>query len=527
MSRSILLTVVVVAFALSASAGAAPVTIPNAGFEGRATWDPFTYGTDKYNWVSNDYWRHFECNNNGGPLRVWKPGDPGNPAHLTTQGIADVGFGGHGAEGDYVVVVRSRYNDNEFHDPPQVRDFEAAVQLLNNELFDSTMTYTLSAAVGRMPETEEGGSVNYDPNWYGYALQFAVGGSTTDFSKYGGWVEGGTLLAQDQNSRTVPPNTWVYSTVTYTPNPADSIYDGLPLQIRLCALENPLDHALTGWAAFDDVKLDKSFEPVVPPALVRDRRVFYNNSAFDANGPVLEAGDQMAIATDKTAFRLPDGTATFDNYTSFHRGINGMVIDIDDLAHPESLDTEHVTDYFEFRVGNDEDPSAWDYAPPIEDVLVLPGQGIGGSDRVMVTWEDGSIRNEWLRVTVVATEQTGLDAEDVFYFGNAVAESGNSSDNALVTVADLLLARNNPHTFLDPAGIGDSNDFNRDGRVNATDVLLARNNQTSFLDCLELISPPAPAAATPIAPVPEPSTFVLIATGVVALLLHRRRRRSR
>ncbi|NQU25359.1 MAG: hypothetical protein HQ567_29085, partial [Candidatus Nealsonbacteria bacterium] len=33
---------------------------------------------------------------------------------------------------------------------------------------------------------------------------------------------------------------------------------GLPLQIRLAALEDPADHSLSGWVAFDDVTLDKS-----------------------------------------------------------------------------------------------------------------------------------------------------------------------------------------------------------------------------------------------------------------------------
>ena len=119
-------------------------------------------------------WRHFESDNNGGPLRIWNPGPPGAE---DPQGAMDVGFGGNAPGGDYVVVVRSRYNDDEFHDPPQVRDFEAAVQLLP-ETFDPTMTYTLSAQVGRLPSgAAEGGSVNYTPSWYGYGLQLAVGGT--------------------------------------------------------------------------------------------------------------------------------------------------------------------------------------------------------------------------------------------------------------------------------------------------------------------------------------------------------------
>ena len=61
---------------------------------------------------------------------------------------------------------------------------------------------------------------------------------------------------------------------------------------------------------------------------------------------------------------------------------------------------------------------------------------------------------------------------------------------AQVTTTDLLLARNNPRNFLNPATIDFGYDFNRDRSVNTTDVLLARNNQTNFLTDLNLISVP-------------------------------------
>jgi len=42
---------------LSASVRAASIPIPNAGFEERATFDPFEDGTDKYNQYKLEYWR--------------------------------------------------------------------------------------------------------------------------------------------------------------------------------------------------------------------------------------------------------------------------------------------------------------------------------------------------------------------------------------------------------------------------------------------------------------------------------------
>ncbi|MFT5419318.1 MAG: MSHA biogenesis protein MshQ [Candidatus Endobugula sp.] len=232
---------------------AIPVTIPNAGFEDRETFDALTEGTDKYNQWGAESWRHFDTSSNGGPLRIWNPGVLGVDELI--QGIADVAFDGNAAEGKYVVVVRSRYND-------PARTFEAATQLLTTT-FDSTLSYTLTAKVGRLPAgVDEGGSINYSPSWHGYQLQFVVGGTAIDGAIYAGQVTGGTILAVDDNSQTVPVNGFVTASVSYAANPSASVYDGLPIQIRLVAKE-PADISLTGWVAFDDVTLNStSIAPV-------------------------------------------------------------------------------------------------------------------------------------------------------------------------------------------------------------------------------------------------------------------------
>jgi len=206
-----------------------------------------------------------------------------------------------------------------------------------------------------------------------------------------------------------------------------------------------------------------------------------------------------AVAPDKVAL-LPGGVATADNYTNYSRGINALAIDVQDLADPEALDAASVGQYLTFRVGNDGEPGNWAPAPAIKDVAVWHGRGTGGSDRVLVAWEDNAIENQWLEVTVLPNAQTGLDDPYVFYFGNAVAETGNSAADARVTVADLLLTRNNLRGVLDPAGIDDPYDFNRDRRVNATDVLLARNNQSDFSSVLQLIDLSSPQGPQPTLP---------------------------
>ena len=263
-----------------------------------------------------------------------------------------------------------------------------------------------------------------------------------------------------------------------------------------------------------------ALEYVPPPSTaVAARNVFYNNSNFDDS-------NEQAIAVDKMPL-LPGQTATFENYTSYSRGINGVMIDVFSLAVPEQLDAAHIGEYFRFRVGNNDDPQTWDEAPAVQTVTTRLHEGVDSSDRITITFEDRAIMNQWLEVTVLATEHTGLDEEDVFYFGNAVGESGNGDGNALVDVSDLLLARNNPRTFLDPAAIDDPFDYNRDQRVDVTDVLLARNNSTSFLTGLRLIAVPERDGAAGATVVAEPSSLAVLLAGLLGLGLCRLIRRRR
>jgi plastocyanin len=218
---------------------------------------------------------------------------------------------------------------------------------------------------------------------------------------------------------------------------------------------------------------------------VAGREIFYNNSKFDS------ASDANAIATDKQAL-LPGRTATFANYTSYSLGINGIMVDITGLANATALTAAD----FQFKVGNDDDPDGWTDAPAPISITVRQGEGTNSSDRVIIIWADGAIKNQWLQVTVLATDNTGLAAADVFYFGNAVGESGDNSANAVVDAQDEINSRANKTGF-SAAAITNFYDYNRDGKVNATDDLIARHNRTDGVgaDPLQLIA--APVGAPP------------------------------
>jgi len=234
-------------------------------------------------------------------------------------------------------------------------------------------------------------------------------------------------------------------------------------------------------------------------AYVADRHLFYNHSTFDGHDPSGTAADDDAIASDKVPL-IPGSTASLVNYSSYVQGVNGVIVDIAGLSDPESLSTADFT----YRAGNDDAPDTWNLAIPPSEIAVRPGEGTGGSDRVTLIWPDGAIRGKWLQITVGATPSTGMLREDVFYFGNAVGESGNSSANAAVSsadVQDVLTHQRGPFQTVD---ITNRFDFNRDRLVNATDVIIARDYEMSPFDALHLLTL-APAAAAMAAAAVVPS----------------------
>jgi hypothetical protein len=240
-----------------------------------------------------------------------------------------------------------------------------------------------------------------------------------------------------------------------------------------------------------------------PAATVMGRRVFYNNSAFDGADPAANSKDDAAIATDKRAL-LPGQSATFANYTSYFRGINGVMVDVAGLPPDATLSA----DDFAFRTGNDSNPAGWAAGPAPANVTVRRGAGANGSDRVTITWRDynpldlsplpQAVAGRWLQVTVLANADTGLTSPDVFYFGNAPGESGNSPTSALVNSVDEAGARHHPRGASNPAPVTWRWDYNRDRRVNRTDQLVARTNRTTAATALRLITVP-PAAVAPAA----------------------------
>ena len=231
-------------------------------------------------------------------------------------------------------------------------------------------------------------------------------------------------------------------------------------------------------------------EPRTHLSAVVGRHVFYNHSAFDGRGGRADVRDDAAVAPDVVAL-LPGVTPSRANYTTYSRGLNGVMIDLDELpagAVPTASD-------FELRVGNNGHSSGWVTAPAPRFVVARPSIGATPDQtvtRVTLTWRDRTIRNTWLKVSVLPTAATGLSAPDVFYFGNLPGEAGDEGAAAAqVTASDVGFAR--AGAGRQGAAIDDDLDFDRNGRVTRADARAARRNLGASL----YTASPFEAAPTP------------------------------
>jgi hypothetical protein len=222
---------------------------------------------------------------------------------------------------------------------------------------------------------------------------------------------------------------------------------------------------------------EDTFTVTVDPASsgVVGRHIFYNNSSMDAGGD-----DDAAIDPGKTPL-LPGGTATSANYTSYSRGINGIMVDIDGLAGVPTTSDIGV------RVNEATEPDTWS-AGPIPTVSVRPGEGIGGSDRVTLIWADDAILNQWVEVSVLSDANggsLGLAENDVFYLGNAIGDcdgNGEAGSSDYGMLADEFGQR---------GGIGAlAADLNGNGRVDLTDLAIMRGVRGN-----SVLAPTVPTAA--------------------------------
>jgi hypothetical protein len=197
--------------------------------------------------------------------------------------------------------------------------------------------------------------------------------------------------------------------------------------------------------------------------------------------------DNDLIAPDKHALLPGQGGATFENYTSYDRGINCVIIELagawGDITSAD----------FVFRTGNTANPATWT-SPPAPTVTVIPGTP--GGTQVKFTWPDykmyapdpavQAVANTWLQVNVLANSHTGLSASDVFYFGNLIGDTGTNLSGAYATLAeDWSATRSAVNAYSGHRFFDDVYDHNRDGFYTSVDYQIVHDN---FFASLYLIS---------------------------------------
>jgi len=233
------------------------------------------------------------------------------------------------------------------------------------------------------------------------------------------------------------------------------------------------------------------------------RHIFYNNSALDGNDPAANPADDAAIASDKTAL-LPGGTGSFANCTSHSRGINGVMIDIDEL--PCSL----TAGDFDFQVNIADSPDTWVAAPAPVSVTVREDAGVDNSDRITIIWADNAIENRWGKVTVLSDANggnLGLAENDVFCFGNVI---GDNTGDAEVNGDDyeIMLSQ------FGQTGNGLAADLDADGCIDFTDFAILRGHYGSSVlpPTLPAPAPEAPAAAPATVAAPQAAAGAVISS---------------
>jgi len=209
-------------------------------------------------------------------------------------------------------------------------------------------------------------------------------------------------------------------------------------------------------------------QTVTAAPMVNGEYLFYSgSSAFDGGATSPSSNDYNAIATDKSAL-LPGNTGSFNNVSSYYEGINGILVDFGNMAAGTVLSASD----FQFNVDSMNSPNTWTAGPAPASVATWIGPN--GDTFADIVWANNAIENQWLQVTVLADSNTGLAADDVFYYGSMMGATGAT----LNTTANGTYLRVGPadasgtQNAVGPARVAITNlyDFAHAGRVTPGDV---------------------------------------------------------
>jgi hypothetical protein len=175
--------------------------------------------------------------------------------------------------------------------------------------------------------------------------------------------------------------------------------------------------------------------------------------------------------TVQTILRGAQPTAVQNsNLITSSRGINGMVLDFENLENLAEIEFE-----FDWSPQGAFDPlvhpvTGWNSAPAPTAVDLFPDEGAGGSARVRIQWPDFSIVNRYLKVKIL---HAGEVISEV-YLGHLCGKTvETSSDFFTVSFADISPIRNSVGQSVDAGSILD---VNKDGIVAFADIAAMRSS---------------------------------------------------
>lgn len=194
---------------------------------------------------------------------------------------------------------------------------------------------------------------------------------------------------------------------------------------------------------------------------------FVNHGGYSGAGSSIDSGKSLAQEGNGPTL------LSYSNLINTARGINGLAFDIQDLGNGANLSSSD----FVFQtspqgafVEGSNPPSGWTTAPAPSSVTVTPGS----PDRVLVSWADNAIQNQWLRVTVLANANTGLASQQTYYIGHLRGETtGPSGATFTVAFADITPIRSAVGSTVNSDSI---EDIDKNGTVAFGDISAMRNN---------------------------------------------------
>lgn len=198
-------------------------------------------------------------------------------------------------------------------------------------------------------------------------------------------------------------------------------------------------------------------------------RLYYPNSVFALNGIDSAIDTRVQLISETSQPQI----LSLDNLSNHNSGITGLVFD---LITPPG--TELTASDFQFQMSPEgafdellHPPSGWQSAPSPLSLTVSNGF----PRRVVIQWPEKSIANRWLRVTIEANANSGLDSPAVYYLGHLLGETTGAMNGQFSVnyAADLMPIRAALGSNVGPSSLLD---IDKNSFVQFQDIIAMRVN---------------------------------------------------